>query len=100
MPRCVTAALAATLFACPAAAGPIGEACLTSGRDAATRAVCLCIQQVADVTLSTTDQRLAARFFEDPEAAQRVKLSDSDTSDAFWQRYSDFGEAAEMVCSG
>ena len=40
-----------------ASAGPIESACMRSGREAASRALCGCIQQVADMTLKGGDQR-------------------------------------------
>jgi hypothetical protein len=100
MKHAVLAAVGIGLFAQTAHAGPIENACLASARGGATAALCGCIQQVADVTLTSSDQRRAAKFFADPEQAQRVKVSNSSAAEAFWQRYADFGEAAEMVCSG
>ena len=99
----VLAALAAvvlSLFAYPAAAaGPIEGACLRSGRDAANRALCGCIQQVADVTLGNADQRRAAKFFRDPDMAHAVWISQRPADDAFWDRYKEFGAMAESNCT-
>ena len=100
MKHTVLVAVGLGLLAGSAGAGPIETACMASPRGGATVELCGCIQQVADVTLSSADQRRAATFFADPEAAQKVKLNDSNAAEAFWQRYADFGEAAEMVCSG
>jgi len=80
-------------------AGPIESACNASGRAAASRALCSCIQQVANQTLSRSDQREAARFFRDPQRAQDVRMSQRDRDNAFWQRYRAFGAAAEQRCS-
>lgn len=82
-----------------AVAGPIERACLNSERRAANRQLCGCIQQVADMTLRGADQRKAARFFADPEAAQKVRMSKSDSDNAFWQRYRQFGSTAETYCA-
>lgn len=81
-------------------AGPIERACLQSDRDAANRAVCSCIQQVADQTLGGSDQRRAAKFFDDPDMANDVWLSKTRTDDAFWDRYKVFGSQAEAYCAG
>ena len=88
------------LFSTLAAAGPIEKACLRSDRPGATRAMCGCIQQAADQTLSNADQRRAASFFKDPDKANTVWLSKSDKDDAFWERYKNFGATAEAYCAG
>jgi hypothetical protein len=81
-------------------AGPIEKACLQSDRGAANRAVCGCIQQVADLTLRGADQRKAAKFFTDPHKAQVVRQSASKSDNEFWMRYKNFGETAEAYCAG
>ena len=83
-----------------AAAGPIEKACMNSDRRGASRAMCGCIQEVADMTLRGTDQRRAAKFFSDPEEAQEVRMSDRDSDNAFWDRYKAFGESARALCAG
>ena len=55
-----------------AMAGPIERACMASDRGG-NRALCGCIQQVADMVLSKSDQRRAAGFFADPDKAQQVR---------------------------
>lgn len=82
-----------------AVAGPIESACLRSGRDAASRALCGCIQEVADMTLRGADQRRAAKFFRDPDAAHEVWISQRAADDAFWERYKQFGDMAETYCA-
>ena len=84
----------------PAQAGPIESACLGSGRPAATRALCNCIDSVARQTLSWGEQRQAARFFDDPQRAQDVRMSKSDRDNAFWARYREFAASAELYCAG
>lgn len=81
-------------------AGPIETACNRSDRQAANRALCSCIGQVADQTLRNGDQKRAASFFKDPDRAQQVKMSKRDADDAFWDRYKVFGEQAELYCAG
>ena len=81
-------------------AGPIERACLNSDRKAANRALCNCVQQVADQTLRGGDQRKAAAFFRDPDRAQKVKMSKRDGDDSFWDRYKAFGAQAEAYCAG
>lgn len=98
----VLAACAAVLFSFSnggALAGPIERACLQSDRKAATRPVCACVQQVADITLRSGDQRKAAAFFKDPDRAQKVRMSKSDNDNDFWRRYKAFGEQAEAYCA-
>jgi hypothetical protein len=82
-----------------AMAGPIESACQNSGRTAADPALCACIQKVADLMLSSADQRQAARFFSSPERAQAVRQSGRDADAAFWLRYREFGTQAEALCT-
>lgn len=92
--------LASTLLpALPAAAaGRIEKACLRSERPGSA-ALCGCIQQVADMTLSRSDQKTAAGFFEDPEEAQEIRASKKASDNEFWARYKNFGTAAEAYCT-
>jgi len=92
--------MAALLMAAATAgrAGPIDQACVRSDR-AADPQLCACIQQVADMTLTGPDQKMAARFFSDPAKAQEVRQSSRSTYRAFWQRYVAFGSTAESVCA-
>lgn len=94
------AALLLPLLQTAAHAGPIERACLRSDRDAANRAVCACIQQVADMTLRGGDQRRAAKFFADPDRAHETWMSQRASDDAFWERYKNFGATAEAYCAG
>ena len=82
-----------------AEAGPIERACMSSDRGG-SRALCGCIQQAADMTLSGGDQKRAAKFFKDPEAAHATWISQSKSDDAFWDRYKSFGQTAEAYCGG
>jgi hypothetical protein len=88
------------LAAAPQAAhaGPIERACLGSARGPAP-ALCGCIQQVADATLTRRDQRAAARFFSDPGRAQEVRMSTRQSDNEFWSRYRQFGSVAEAQCA-
>ena len=81
-----------------ATAGTIERACLKSDRKAASRALCGCIQTVADKTLTRSDQRRAAKFFGDPHMAQEVRQSDRASDEAFWQKYKNFGATAQAFC--
>lgn len=99
MNKTILAAALLALSATAASAGPIERACLKSDRKAATRSLCGCIQQVADMTLTGSDQRQAAKFFRDPHRAQEVRQSDRRAHEAFWQRYKRFGETAELYCT-
>jgi hypothetical protein len=90
--------ICAALCATAAQANPIERACLQSDRPAATRAVCACVGEAAERTLTSSDMRLGARFFRDPEEAQRVQLSDSPRNEEIWTRWRAFGELAEAMC--
>ncbi|KPQ05800.1 MAG: hypothetical protein HLUCCA12_13545 [Rhodobacteraceae bacterium HLUCCA12] len=84
----------------PAAlAGPVEAACNRSDRPGANRALCRCIDAVAQQTLTHYEQGRAALFFTDPDEAQRVRMSRSATDNAFWGRYRAFGETAERSCT-
>jgi hypothetical protein len=83
-----------------ASAGPIERACVSSERSGVSRAMCSCIQRVADMTLRGGDQRRAAKFFSDPDYAQEVRMSTRDADNAFWDRYKNFGETAQAYCAG
>jgi hypothetical protein len=96
----IAASLLAIALPMTAFAGPIESACNKSDRKGASRALCSCIQQVADMTLKGGDQRKAARFFSDPDQAQKVRMSKSDRDNEFWARYKNFGETAGSYCGG
>ena len=96
----IAASLLAFALPMSAMAGPIDSACLKSCRQQANRSVCTCIQQVADMTLQGGDQRQAAKFFKDPDQAQKVRMSKSDRDNAFWARYKNFTETASAYCAG
>lgn len=81
-----------------AVAGPIENACNRSERQQANRALCRCIDAVAQQTLTRAEQRRAARFFTNPDEAQAVRMSRSPGDSEFWARYRSFGEAAERTC--
>ncbi len=80
-------------------ASQIERACLRADRPSATVSLCGCIQSAADVTLSSADQRKAARFFKDPHRAQEIQQSDRARDEAFWIRYRSFTATAERACS-
>lgn len=81
-----------------AAAGPIERACLRADRPAASSALCGCIQRVASVTLTGSEQRKAAKFFTDPQRAQDTRQSDRASNETFWKRYRRFADSAEASC--
>jgi hypothetical protein len=78
--------------------GSVGQACLASGRDAASRVLCACVQGVAAQTLSSADQDRVARFMGNPELAERMRSDDGRAAEAFWERYQAFADAAEASC--
>ncbi|MDB6454884.1 hypothetical protein [Falsirhodobacter sp. 20TX0035] len=89
--------MAASLAAC-AGSGPVKRACLDTDRGASRSSTCTCIQRAADATLNGSEQRRAASLFGDPERAQAVRLSRTSADNAFWKRYSRFGETAQAQC--
>lgn len=94
-------ATAALALCCslPVQADSIERACNKSDRKAASRSLCGCIQDAADLVLSTKDQSLAAKFFGDPHKAQEIRQSDNRSHESFWKRYKEFGATAEAFCS-
>lgn len=95
----VLAAFVLPVAPAPVQAGPIETACSRSDRSNGNRALCRCIQSVANQTLTRSDQRRAARFFRDPQRAQDMRTSSSTRDSAFWTRYRAFGSAAERHCA-
>lgn len=79
--------------------GDVAKACIAGGRNAASRSLCSCVQQVANQSLSGADQRRAAGFFDNPDSAQQVRQSDRANDEAFWIRYRAFADRAESMCS-
>ncbi|CUH82444.1 hypothetical protein SAMN04488093_11418 [Tropicibacter naphthalenivorans] len=82
------------------ASGPIYSACMRSGRKAANRTLCGCVQGVANRELNMSDQRLAVSFYGDPHKAQVVRQSDNSRNEAFWTRYKSYAARAERTCRG
>ena len=88
-----------TAVAQVADAAQIRQACMASDRSAATRDRCSCIQRVADQALTRSDQKTVAKWFKDPHQAQVLKMSKSARDDALWDRYQNFGQMAQAICS-
>jgi len=95
----LAAGMAPALAPAPAQAGAIERACLQSARASGNRALCGCIQHVADQTLNRGEQRQAARLFKDPQRAQDIRQSSNASHEVFWKRYKAFGATAEATCS-
>lgn len=74
------------------------SACNGSSRAASGRVLCGCIQDVADQTLTSGDQRMAVKFFKDPQKAQEIRQSDQANHEKFWGRYKRFTSAARQLC--
>ncbi|UUV06906.1 hypothetical protein [Ruegeria sp. YS9] len=88
-----------TAVAPVADAAQIRQACMASDRSAATRDRCSCIQRVADQALTRSDQKTVAKWFKDPHQAQVLKMSKTARDDALWDRYQNFGQMAQAICS-
>ena len=78
--------------------GDISEACIAADCRAASPALCSCVQQVANQTLSNSDQSRAAIFFEEPQKAQDTRQSDRYRDETFWTRYKSFTDLATQIC--
>ena len=72
---------------------------MKSGRRQATRQLCGCAQVAATQTLAYEDQIRGAAFFSNPSLSQEVRASDTSRDDAFWQRWYEFGNAAQQLCT-
>ncbi len=81
-----------------AARGTIERACLGSDRPAASRALCGCLQTVADAMLTRGEQRRGAKLFSDPEQSQQVKMSDRRSDVLFWEKWESFAATAVRHC--
>ncbi len=82
----------------PRASGDISRACLAADRSAANSRLCSCVQAAADQTLRPADRSRVAGFFEDPERAHAMRISDTPSAEAFWDRFQNFIETAEAIC--
>ena len=82
----------------PRVTGEVGLACLASGRSDASRALCGCIDRVAQQTLTSREQSTFASYFSDPEALQSMKLDDRPAAERLWARYDAFVDAARATC--
>ncbi len=84
------------------ATGPIQKACAAQDRRAATPTRCGCVQAVANLELSSADQRRAVRYFKDPHKLQEVRQNqDSNPGNKrFWAAWKAYGQRAEQMCSG
>lgn len=80
------------------ATGDISVACLEADRRAASPALCSCVQQVANQSLSGSDQARAAAFFSEPQLAQDTRQSDRGSDERFWTRYRAFTDLASEIC--
>lgn len=78
--------------------GDIGKACMASNRKASSPRLCSCVQQAANSTLNGSEQRRAAKFFDDPHDAQETRQSDNASDERFWLRYKQFTATASRMC--
>ncbi|MBF9030199.1 hypothetical protein HKCCE3408_07315 [Rhodobacterales bacterium HKCCE3408] len=98
MIRYLAPGLLALVCATSAGANPVSQACLASGRSAATFELCACVGAAASLTLSDRDQRQAAQLFTDPQRAQEISQSSRNRDASFWERYTVFTRVAEDMC--
>lgn len=81
------------------ASGPIASACRAAGRKEASRARCGCVQAVANRSLSASEQRRGAAFFNDPHKAQVTRQSDNPANEVFWKKWKAYGSEAAQLCT-
>ena len=81
----------------PAAAGVTERACMASPRSPGV-AVCRCAQSLADLMLSASDQREAARIIADPDRYLVWRERRRAAARAFLDRYDRWGEASAEFC--
>ncbi len=88
------------LGAVPALAGnSIEAACRVNGGPTDRGAFCSCMQTVANMSLTQTDQRLAAFILRDPGRAGRMMKTVGARQD-FWDRFDVFASATRTHCVG
>lgn len=80
------------------ATGDISRACVAADRRDASPALCGCVQQVANQSLSGADQARVVGFFVDPQLAQDTRQSDRVGDERFWVRYRAFTDLASQIC--
>ena len=90
--------MAVLACAAPAFAGPAQKACLATERSPGPR-VCACAQQVADQTLSRSDQHIAASIIREPELFVKYQKDSSRRAQGFLTRYRLWGERVEQHCA-
>lgn len=83
----------------PMTFGPISKACMASDRKRRSRALCGCIQAVANDTLTSSQQRRAVGFYSNLQEAQDIRQSDRANDERFWKAYRDYGDRAAAQCS-
>ncbi len=86
------------LMTAPADAGWISDACLRANRDAASKEVCTCIDEVAQISLTRAERKKVSKFFRDPHKTQIIRASDRRSDKKFWERYQTFGARARQIC--
>lgn len=87
-----------TFVAGLAGAGPASNGSVTAGRGV-ERSLCACIQTAADMTLDSSDQKLAARLITGPGKAEEIRISERSRDKALWSRHQDFASAAGALCA-
>lgn len=97
--RLIYPVLAAAFLAVPtiASANAIQRACMASDRDA-SQSLCRCIGDAADNTLSRSQIREGARWFDDPQRAQDTRQSDRESDEAMWSAWRTFSSLAQQSC--
>lgn len=97
--RLIYPVIAAAFMVVPdaAEANPIQRACLASERNV-SRSLCSCIGDAADATLSRSQMRMGARWFDDPQRAQDTRQSDRERDEEMWSAWRTFSTLAEQSC--
>jgi hypothetical protein len=78
----------------------IEAACKITGGPGASLQFCTCMQQVADLSLSLTEQKLAAFFLRNPGEAGEIKRRNPAHHQTFWTRFESFSLSTRRHCVG
>lgn len=78
----------------------VEAACKVTGGPGASVEFCSCMQQVADLSLSLSEQKLAAYFLRNPARASRIGKANPAARKGFWQRFESFNLSTRRHCVG
>lgn len=77
----------------------IEQTCLASARDAVNPTLCGCIQDIANIALSSAEQAIVHDFLLDPSKSETIRQSKQKQHRAFWQHYVAFSKLTARYCA-